>query len=121
MGLILVWALSSGVFAQGPLDVSVPAWGNPLPNYYSGTNCRANGSAEIGEQILYGCLYINDELVKEYSWHSGDAEVIALELGCMFDSSHFAPGTAITVSMGVYGDATGWTLGLLLLDCSRDQ
>ena len=34
-----------------------------MPNYWSGTNCRASGWAQLGEPVYEAGLWLNGELV----------------------------------------------------------
>lgn len=105
---VLVFGLSA-LAQPGGFGPQVPADGGPMPNYFSGTNCRASGYAQLGEPILFAYLRLNDELVASYEYHPNDPEPLyAITLEVMFDSSHWMDGTEVVVKFGVYGAATGW-------------
>ena len=78
-----------------------------MPKYWSGTNCRASGSAQIGEPIYAAELWLNSERV--YRWDAPDPDVLpmSMSLKVMFDSSHFAYGTTVEVTFRVWGLITG--------------
>ncbi len=74
-----------------------------MPNYWSGTNCRASGWAQIGEGIYAAELSLNGEPVE--TWIAPDPEILPLSVGLkvMFDSSHFSNGTEVEVTYRVWG------------------
>ncbi|GIV02936.1 MAG: hypothetical protein KatS3mg015_1766 [Fimbriimonadales bacterium] len=94
----------------GGFGPQVPADGGPMPRYFSGTNCRASGYAQLGnEPILFAYLHLNNELVASYAYDPNDPEPLhAITLEVMFDSSHWMDGTEVEVKFGVYGASTGW-------------
>lgn len=105
---VLVFGLSA-LAQPGGFGPQVPADGGPMPNYFSGTNCRASGYAQLGEPILFAYLRLNDEEVASYEYHPNDPEPLyAITLEVMFDSSHWMDGTEVVVKFGVYGATTGW-------------
>lgn len=98
----------AALFSQGQpggFGVFVPAGDGPMPSYFSGTNCRASGNAQIGEPIIAAVLTLNGEIVAEYA-HSGSPEEplpMSMGLAVMFDSSHFPSGSVVEVKFWVYG------------------
>ena len=78
-----------------------------MPNYWSGTNCRASGSAQIGEPIFAAELWLNNERVRRWDAPDPDVLPLSMSLKVMFDSSHFANGTNIEVRFIVWGLFTG--------------
>lgn len=105
--LLLVGFISSLSGAQMSNGLFVPASGGPMPNYFSGTNCRASGFAQIGDPIIYACLKVEGDIVAEFEWQPGDAMPMAIPLAAVFDSTHFPPGTHVDVSLEVVGLTTG--------------
>lgn len=110
-------AMVSGVIAmraqaQWANGIYIPGPGAPMPNYWSGTNCRASGWAQVGGPIYSGELFLNGELVNE--WVCGDPveeePPWTLLLEAMFDSSHFANGTPVEVTFRVL-TYMGWQEG----------
>lgn len=103
-----------GLFAlaqTGGFGPQVPANGGPMPSYFSGTNRRASGYAQLGEPILFAFLRLNDELVAYYEYQPNDPEPLhAITLEVMFDSSHWMDGTEVEVKFGVYGARSGWQI-----------
>ena len=95
----------------GGFGIQIPAGGGPMPNYWSGTNCRASGGAQIGEPIYAAQLLLNGELV--YDWVAPDPETypLSIALKVMFDSSHFGNGTPVEVTLKVWGVFTGMQEG----------
>lgn len=92
-----------------PFGILIPAGNGPLPNYFSGTNCRVSGSAQIGDPITYACLKLNGEIVDEFYCDPYGEEVMpmSIALGTVFDSSHWPNGTAVSITMDVVGFYNG--------------
>lgn len=68
---ILLLAVASYVTAmhaqaQWANGIYIPGPGASMPNYWSGTNCRASGFAQIGGPIYSAELFLNGELVNEW-------------------------------------------------------
>lgn len=83
-----------------------------MPNYWSGTNCRAGGWAQVGEPILAAQLLLNGELVNEWVLaNPEETPPMAFFLKSMFDSSHFPNGTAVNVTFRVLTWPSGWWEG----------
>ena len=107
-GLVFAYALHSvAAIAQSSSGMYVPSGGGPMPNYWSGTNCRASGSAQIGEPIFAAELWLNNERVRRWDAPDPDVLPLSMSLKVMFDSSHFANGTNIEVRFIVWGLFTG--------------
>jgi hypothetical protein len=103
----LLWiALAAGVAAAAKAQVGRPGVAvGPMPNYFSGTNCRAYGGAQIGEPLVDAELYLHNELVHEYH-HSGYPEEtypMSMGLAVMFDCSHWPNGWPVEVKYRVRG------------------
>lgn len=87
----------TGAWVPGPAD---PGPGSkPMPYYFSGTNCRAEGwvqtsQADGGIQDIW--LEINGEEVK-HVWP--DVHPLGASIGVTFDSTHFAPDSVVTVTV----------------------
>jgi hypothetical protein len=99
-------------YAQWSYGIFIPEPGMAMPNYWSGTNCRASGWAQIGEPIIAAELYIGGELV--HDWEQEDPEEwppMDLGLTAMFDSSHFANGSTVEIRFRVRGLYSGWHEG----------
>ncbi|MBX7132006.1 MAG: hypothetical protein K1X67_04930 [Fimbriimonadaceae bacterium] len=94
------WA--NGIYIPGP--------GMSMPNYWSGTNCRASGWAQVGEPIYAAELKLNGVVVN--NWLMGDdpeeEPPMNFSLAAMFDSSHFANGTPVEVTYRIWSYPTGW-------------
>ncbi len=99
------WLAAVAGAQPGGFGIHVPAGGGPMPNYFSGTNCRASGSAQIGEPILHAELRLNGELVAEYhyGWEPEEPFVMSTTLAVMFDSSHWPSVSELEVRFWVYG------------------
>ncbi len=107
---VLVAALGSlAIFAQAQWSygIFVPQDG-PMPNYWSGTNCRASGWAQVGEPIFAAELSLNGEIVNSWECDPEDVPPMVFSLKAMFDSSHFANGTTVEVTFSVFTFPTGW-------------
>lgn len=93
-----------GAWVPGPAN---PGPGStPMPYYFSATNCRASGviNPVAYRNIVWIWLSINDEVVKE---EYPDWNGLSVGLGAIFDSTHFQPGSTVTVSidgMDDFGD-----------------
>ncbi len=113
LAFVLVLSLAGLVASAQPggFGIQIPAGGGPMPNYWSGTNCRASGGAQIGEPIWAAHLFLNGELV--YEWIAPDPETypLSIALKVMFDSSHFANGIPVEVTFIVWGVFTGMHVG----------
>lgn len=83
-----------------------------MPNYWSGTNCRASGWAQIGGPIYAAELFLNGELVNEWVIGNPIEEEAPWNffLEVMFDSSHFSNGTPVEVKFRVL-TYSGWQEG----------
>jgi hypothetical protein len=79
-----------------------------MPNYWSGTNCRASGSAQVGEPIAEAYLYLNGQEVARWIPEPGSDLPLSMSLKVMFDSSHFPHDTAVEVTYLVIGAWTGF-------------
>ena len=53
--------------AQWANGIYIPGPGAPMPSYWSGTNCRASGWAQVGGPIYSAELFLNGELVNEWA------------------------------------------------------
>ncbi|MEQ1821890.1 MAG: hypothetical protein ABL949_05240 [Fimbriimonadaceae bacterium] len=88
---------------SGP-TIQIPAGGGPMPNYFSGTNCRASGSAQLGSGVEHAELYLigNGVATLVASFVSDDEQLpMSISLAAMFDSSHYSPGTTLSVKLSV--------------------
>lgn len=114
---ILLLAVASSVTAihaqaQWANGIYIPGPGASMPNYWSGTNCRASGFAQVGGPIYSAELFLNGELVNEWDIGNPIEEEApwSLLLEAMFDSSHFANGTPVEVRLRVL-TYMGWQEG----------
>lgn len=73
LAAIAACAAPLSVCAQIANGIFVPMSG-PMPNYWSGTNCRASGWAQVGFPIYMAELYLNEELVNW--WVHTNPEVV---------------------------------------------
>ncbi len=78
-----------------------------MPNYWSGTNCRASGGAQIGEPLYQAQLLLNGEPVAFWQAPEGSELPLSMTLAVMFDSSHFLNSTYVEVTYRVWGIVTG--------------
>lgn len=86
--------------AKGAISASCPSQGEGVPMYFSGTKAIASGSVSTNTGILVAMrLYLNDELVASWDWVAGSLVQFQGSLRVMFDSSHFAAGSPVTVRM----------------------
>lgn len=110
-------ALSVQTQAQWANGIYIPGPGAPMPNYWSGTNCRASGWAQVGGPIYSAELFLNGELVNEWDIGNPIEEEApwTMILEAMFDSSHFANGTPVEVTFRVL-TYMGWQEGSSELD-----
>ncbi|MCC6402757.1 MAG: hypothetical protein IT207_01980 [Fimbriimonadaceae bacterium] len=85
----------------------------PEPYYFSDTNARASGHGYTGGlvngQTVYvatAVLKLNGETVRTYQWQAGEPQVSSVTLAVMFDSSHFAHDSTVTVEF-IFVDSLG--------------
>lgn len=78
-----------------------------MPNYFSGTNCRASGNGQIPGAVYSAYLKLNGELVASYEHIWSEPFVNTANLKVMFDSSHFPDGTTVTVRLEINGYDSG--------------
>ncbi|MGE0000653.1 MAG: hypothetical protein AB7F50_05890 [Fimbriimonadaceae bacterium] len=90
-----------------------PGYKEPEPYYFSGTNARASGLGYTGGAVNGQTVYVvtavpklNCETVRTYQWQPGKPQVSSKSLKVMFDSSHFAHGSTVTVEF-VFLDSLG--------------
>ncbi len=87
----------------------IPQDGSPMPNYWSGTNCRASASCDlIVEPIGEAELWLNGELVYYWHWLDSGYAPWNKSVKVMFDSSHFDNETPVSVTFKVWGFSSGW-------------
>lgn len=107
--VLTILAITSAqmVAAQMSGGLFVPMGGGPMPNYFSGTNCRASGSGQIQGAIESAYLKVNSQVVASYQHIPGEPYHSSIGLKAMFDSSHFNNGATATVRLEINGYITG--------------
>lgn len=100
-------AQSCALPSHPPPGAYVPGYGNPMPYYFSGTNCRAQGEvvADFGPQgqvgyIVYAALTLEDsagEITVDSYLDTGEPHLSHVTLAASFDSSHFPHGALVPV------------------------
>lgn len=78
-----------------------------MPCYFSGTNCRADGSVvpNSGRYITFAQLSINGTIVKTYTQPTGEPPPLLVSIGVRFDSTHFEPDAYVSVKVEGWDDA----------------
>lgn len=108
---VFVTASLQMVASQVTGGLWIPAYGpngpNQMPNYFSGTNCRASGSGQISGAIESAYLKLNGEMVASYVHPWSEPFVNSVALKAMFDSSHFPDGTTVTFRLEINGYSSG--------------
>jgi hypothetical protein len=112
--LALALAVCAPFLAAEAQIFRIPQDGSPMPNYWSGTNCRASASVDMFtsegtpiEPIVQAELLLNGEQV--YWWFAANpfAAPWSKAVKVMFDSSHFANNVPVEVTYRVWGLYTG--------------
>lgn len=93
---------------------------DPMPYYFSGTDCRASGVAVCpgfveGEPnwMVEAWLSLNGQVLKHWQHPTGEPNVTSTGLQLFFDSTHFPPGSQVEVRFkardrrGVFYEASG--------------
>lgn len=98
LAIPIIWVVAAAGWPR--LVCSAPFPGEPVPAYFSGTNCRAFGWVSHDEnppaqQLLAARLYVNGTQVDGAVGGPGTSWVVLL--GAMFDSTHFPHGTLVEV------------------------
>ncbi len=90
----------------------VPASGTPMPNYFSGTACRAQGAIYpvSGKNMVDSQLTINGEVVCTIT-ATPPMMYVAMFPSVIFDSTHFANGSAVTVTASGHDNAGNFYTG----------
>lgn len=96
-----------GGSTQDPPGAYVPGPNEQMPYYFFGTYNIAKGRAiayppaPLGppRYFTYGCLIVGGWGVRWFQYNPEDPICVNLTLGVVFDSTHFAPGTDVTVEI----------------------
>ena len=101
-----VLAIMTVVSASAGITAWCPAQGEYVPFYFSGTKGIASGSVSTNAGILVSMrLYLNNNLDSSCDWVPGNVDQYNGSLRVMFDRSHFAPGSLVTVKMVGFNSA----------------
>ncbi|MCW5938424.1 MAG: hypothetical protein KF884_07265 [Fimbriimonadaceae bacterium] len=98
--MLLFVALVVSAFATAAISAWVPAQGEGVPLYFSGTKAIASGGTATNVGILVSMrLYLNEHQVASWDYDGGPHVVFQGGLRVMFDSSHFPDQSWVTVRM----------------------
>ena len=83
VSLVALTATSLAQPGSGP-GAWVPGWNQEMPNYFSGTNCRASGTGVAYHGfILSAELSVNNAIVANYAYLPGEPIPMSVHLAAM--------------------------------------